>query len=129
MVEEEEAGGVSVEESEEDEAEARRGRGSRSRVRGWMAHRPAPAPSTRPRRRPRRRELPQRLGRHARRRPSAPPFPIDESLRIKDPISAWFVGIAIAVFLLIFLSAMAFRRHGAFTPVERRRRWSHLRRA
>jgi len=47
------------------------------------------------------------------------PFPIDPSLRIKDPTSAVFVAGTILVFLLIFLNAMAFGHGGAFTPTHR----------
>lgn len=45
-------------------------------------------------------------------------FAIDPSLRIKDPASAWFVVGSIAVFLVIFLNAMAFGHGGAFTTVK-----------
>lgn len=44
-------------------------------------------------------------------------FPIDPSLRIKDPASAAFVIVSIVVFALIFLNAMAFGRGGAFNPI------------
>jgi hypothetical protein len=46
------------------------------------------------------------------------PFPIDPSLRIKDPASAAFVAGTLLVFVLIFLNAMAFGRHGAFTQAK-----------
>src|SRR5262245_5249708 len=47
------------------------------------------------------------------------PFPIDPSLRIKDPASTVFVAGTILVFVLIFLKAMAFGHGGAFTPTHR----------
>ena len=43
-------------------------------------------------------------------------FPIDPSLRIKDPVSTAFVAASVLVFLGIFLYAMAFGKKGAFTP-------------
>lgn len=43
-------------------------------------------------------------------------FPIDPALRIKDPVSSYYVAGSIAVFVLILLYAMAFGHQGAFTP-------------
>ena len=45
------------------------------------------------------------------------PFAIDPALRIKDPWSAWFVGLAVAVFGLILANALLFGHGGAFSPV------------
>ena len=50
-----------------------------------------------------------------RRAPTRTPFAIDPALRIKDPASSGFVVATILTFLLIFLSAMAFGKGGAFT--------------
>ena len=44
-------------------------------------------------------------------------FPIDPALRIKDPASAIFVVASIALFVVIFLNAMAFGHGGAFNPI------------
>ncbi len=44
-------------------------------------------------------------------------FAIDPALRIKDPASAIFVVASIALFVVIFLNAMAFGHGGAFNPI------------
>jgi hypothetical protein len=44
-------------------------------------------------------------------------FAIDPELRIKDPWSAVFVVIAVAVFALILANALLFGHGGAFTPI------------
>ncbi len=44
-------------------------------------------------------------------------FAIDPALRIKDPASAIFVVGSIALFVVIFLNAMAFGHGGAFNPI------------
>lgn len=48
-------------------------------------------------------------------KPTRTPFAIDPALRIRDSASSAFVLASIVAFLLIFLSAMAFGRGGAFT--------------
>ncbi|HLX34677.1 MAG TPA: hypothetical protein VKR30_05470 [Candidatus Limnocylindrales bacterium] len=50
-------------------------------------------------------------------KPARTVFAVDPALRIKDPWSAAFVIIAVAVFVAIVANAMLFGIGGAFTPI------------
>jgi hypothetical protein len=124
-VEEDEAGGESVLDAEVAEAEAEMAEAEAAEdeaAEGDAESEGMPAAPVRVGARQRAAEAAAARTAAAGRGPKAPKptrtaFPIDPSLRIKDPASAVFVAGSILVFVLIFLNAMALGYGGAFTPV------------